>query len=166
MQEKPTAPEMSEAPLVLLSDGPVDGYEEPFAGPVGDRLASLCNLEPARLPDAFELMQVFDRRPVMDVQIPMGLAQFVCRQMAPSLRGRNVLFYGRSVCMAFGFEPKKPLQWQGGSYNNKTVHFSFAVIPDFDSRSDPDWSDWWHTPEYVNATADFLRPLVHPRARA
>ena len=122
--------------------------------------------EPERLGAAFELRQVFDRRPIMGVQIPMGLAQFVCKQMTPALRGRNVLFYGRTVCMAFGFEPHRPLQWQGGSYNSKDVHFSFAVIPDFDSRSDPDWAAWWQTPEHINTTADFLRPLVHPRARA
>lgn len=165
-QKKPTTPAMNEPPIVLVCDAPVQGYDEPFVGPVGDRLASLMDLPRARLSDAFDLVSVFDRRPIMDRPVPMHVARLVCRQMAPQLQGRNVLFYGRSVCMAFGFEPKMPLHWQGGSYNTKTVHFAFAVIPDFDPRSDPDWSAWWTAPEHINATADFLRPLVHPKARA
>ena len=168
MDHKPKTPTMDESPLILLCDGPDDEHDAgpPFAGPVGARIAGLCDLSPVRLPDAFELMRVFDRCPVGGVQVPMELAQFVCQQMVPMLKGRNVLFYGRSVCMAFGFEPKQPLQWQGGSYDAQSVLFSFAVIPDFDSRSDPDWSSWWQESEHVRRTADFLRPLVHPRARA
>jgi hypothetical protein len=168
MKKWPTTPKMAEVPLILMCEGPMDGYEEhsPFNDPIGEQLAELCGIDHVRLRDAFELMRVFDRRPIGGVQVPLSLARFVCRQMAPLLQRRNVLFYGRTVCTAFGFEPRRPLQWQGGSYDNKTVHFAFAVIPDLDPDADPDWSSWWRTPEHILETEQFLRPLVHPKARA
>ena len=166
--DAPDLTSMDAAPIVLMADAPVDGYDAaaPFAGPVGTRIAQIVDLPFDRLGDAFELQYVFDRRPIGDAKIPMGVARHVCNLLAPKLRNRHVLFYGRALSMAFGFTPSRPMQWHGARYQpGADPLFAFAVVPDFDPRADPGWSQWWARAECVHEAADFLRPLVHPRAR-
>lgn len=156
----PETPTLKTSPIILMGDAPE--HRQPFDGDVGQRLAQLADVPSAMLGSAFDLRTLFDRR-ALNADIPMDVASFVARRTIQTVSGRYILFYGRAVCMAFGLTPRRPMDWQAAVHDGERATFVFAVVPDLDPRNDPQWSSWWieHTPE----AAEFLRPLVHPKAK-
>lgn len=166
--EFPDFTDRSTRPVVLMCDAPVTGVEgsQPFPPNVGERLSQLLGIPTDSVPTAFDLMYMFDRPPLGEKPIPLHVARYVGEALMPKLQRRHVLFYGRALPLAFGFTPNRPFRWHGAFVEGTSeALFSFAVVPDFDGHDDPVWSQWWSREGSLSEAGEFLRPLVHPRAR-
>jgi hypothetical protein len=113
--------------------------------PSGARIANLCGL------GSYDYLDRLDRVNLYPASTPVQLDSSAAANLRPLLRGRRVVFLGRRVSEAFGWDGEGWFRWRRGD------DFVAAVSPHPSGLS-----RWWNDPVNVEQARDFYSSLLLP----
>lgn len=148
--------------IILVAQAPSKDSkppEVPFGGRPGKELAKLLGVEPARLADYFERL---DLLPAAETGGPRGnrfdfaaARQAVLDRHGTVLKGRLVIFLGSKVATVFDASASPALVW----YRDVERGFTFAIYPHPSGRD-----EYWNELKNVQFAKAFFGAIVQERA--
>lgn len=98
--------------------------------PSGRKLAELLGVVPGSYETGFDRLDLYPREQDAVSRRPYELDREAARNLAPSLRGRRVVFLGRRVAYAFGFSDPGWFWWGLVRGSSDSIGFVAAIAPD------------------------------------
>ena len=135
--------------LIGQAPGRNGDLDAPLEGKIGRRLSKLAGITTDEYLEATERLNLLDDWPGKKGkgdEWPVKKAEKSADELRPNLSGRRILFVGRNVARAFGFDDVPRLEWR------KTDEFEFAWIPHPSGIV-----LWWNDRENRERAGRFLR---------